>query len=449
MSAWFGVSPTGANMQLDGSPVDAAVFGVLLATAIGVLLRRSSRTRTLLAASWPILIYFLYCLISVAWSYHPDVSFKRWIKAIGDLAMVLVIATEPRLRDALCRLFSRVGFLLFPASLLLIKYYGDLGRGYTPDGEPENTGVTTNKNSLGLILFLVSLGALWNVRALLIDKEAPNRARRLAAQLTLLTFGIVLLQMAHCATAAACFILGGGLMLLTSRRGIRNRPGRVYALCLVIVLAGGLAMLFGGGSVVSNALGRGDGLSGRTDIWTAVIGAAGNPMIGTGFESFWISPNAEKARHSLLILGWWEPEALNEAHNGYLEVYLNLGCIGLLLIALILICGYWRAGETFRRDPEFGGLMLAYIATATFYSLTEAGFRMLTQSWIFLLLALVSASGVVCGLYGGEAPKVLASRGGLANRTPARKKLIPESDAVHSARRGLARFKLNDVISLH
>ncbi len=49
--------------------------------------------------------------------------------------------------------------------------------------------------------------------------------------------------------------------------------------------------------------------------------------------------------------------------------------------------------------------MLAYIATATFYSLTEAGFRMLTQSWIFLLLALVSASGVVCGLYGGEAPK--------------------------------------------
>src|SRR5580704_2584329 len=339
VSAWFGVSPTEASAQLDASPLDAAVFGALSAAAVGVLIRRNKRTRALLAANWPILIYFFYCLVSVTWSYYPDISFKRWIKAIGDVAMVLVIATEPQLRDALCRLFSRVGFLLFPASLLLIKYYGDLGRGYTPDGEPENTGVTTNKNSLGLIVFLVSLGALWNVRALLIDKEAPNRARRLAAQVTLLTLGITLLQMAHCATAVACFILGGGLMLLTTRRAIRNRPGRVYALCLAIVLAGGLFMLFGGGSLVSSALGRGEGLSGRSDIWTAVIGAAGNPVIGTGFESFWISPNAEKVRHSLLALGWWQPEGLNEAHNGYLEVYLNLGWIGVSLVALVLICG--------------------------------------------------------------------------------------------------------------
>jgi exopolysaccharide production protein ExoQ len=430
VSEWLGVSPTGGNVQLDGSPVDAAILGILLATAICVLIGRSSRTRTLLAASWPILIYFFYGLISVAWSYHPDVSFKRWIKAIGDLAMVLVIATEPKLRDSLCRLFSRVGLLLFPASVLLIKYYGYLGRGYTPDGEPENTGVTTNKNSLGLIVYLVSLGALWNVRALLIDKEAPNRARRLVAQGALLTFGIVLLQMAHSATSVACFVLGAGLMLATSVRAIRNRPSRVYAICLVIVLAGGLAMLFGGGSVLSNALGRGNGLSGRTDIWVAVIGAAGNPIIGTGFESFWISPNAEKVRHTLLLLGWWEPQGINEAHNGYLEVYLNLGCIGLFLIALILISGYWRAGKAFRRDPEFGGLMLAYITTCTFYSLTEAGFRILTQSWIFLLLAVVSASGVVSGLYGGEARKIPASLGGPASRMPVRNRLIPGREAV-------------------
>jgi len=448
ISDWLGISPTGANVQLEGSPVDASVFGVLLAVAICVLVRRSGRTRALLAANWPILIYFLYCLISVTWSYYPDVSFKRWIKAIGDLAMILVIVTEPQVRDALCRLFSRVGFLLLPASVLLIKYYGNLGRGYTPDGEPMNTGVTTNKNSLGLIVFLVSLGTLWNVRALLIDKEAPNRARRLTAQVILLTFGVVLMQMAHSATAVACFILGGGLMLLTTRRAIRNRPGRVYALCLATVLAGGLAMFFGVGSVLSNAMGRGDGLSGRTDIWTAVIGAAGNPVIGTGFESFWISPNAEKARHSLLVLGWWETEGLNEAHNGYLEVYLNLGWIGLFLIALILICGYWRAGEAFRTDPEFGALMLAYIATGTFYSLTEAGFRTLTQSWIFLLLAVVSASGVVSGLYGGEAPEILASRGGTASRTPARSKLTRERETVYTARRRMTQFEISHANNL-
>ena len=299
VSVWLGISPTGVNVQLDGSPVDAAVFGVLLATAIAVLIRRSSRTRILLIANWPILIYFFYCLISVAWSYHPDVSFKRWIKATGDLAMVLVIATDGQPTVAFRRLISRVGFVLLPTSVLFIKYYGDLGRGYTPDGAPMNTGVTTNKNALGLIVFLVSLGALWNVRALLIDKEAPNRTRRLVAQGALLTFGLVLLQMSQCATAVTCFTLGGGLMLLTTRRAIRKRPVRVYALCLAIVLAGGLGIFFGGGSVYSNALGRGDALSGRTEIWAAVIGAAGNPVIGTGFEASGSAPTCRKYGRAL------------------------------------------------------------------------------------------------------------------------------------------------------
>jgi exopolysaccharide production protein ExoQ len=440
VSEWLGINPSGANVQLDGSPVDAAIFGALLAAAIVVLISRGRRTRAFVAANWPILVYFFYCLISVAWSYHPDVSFKRWIKAIGDPAMILIIATDGQPVAAFRRLISRVGFLLLPTSVLLIKYYDALGRGYTPDGAPENTGVTRNKNSLGLIVFLVSLGALWNVRALLIDKEAPNRTRRLVAQSALLAFGIVLLEMAHSATSVACFILGGGLMLLTTRRAIRNRPGRVYALCLAIVLAGGLSMLFGGGSLVSSALGRGEGLSGRTEIWAAVLGAAGNPLIGTGFESFWISPNVQIVYRSLK--GWWDPETINEAHNGYIEVYLNLGLIGVFLIVLILIRSYRCAGNAFRRDPEFGSLMLAYLATGTFYSLTEAGFRSLSAAWFFLLLPVLSASADAAGLFGGEPRDVLSSRGGIAVRKPSAIKAIPAKATVFTTRRGFRRFEI-------
>ena len=435
LSVWLGVAPpNGIDVQLDGSPVDAIGFGVLMAVAIAVLIWRGKRTRTFLIANWAILIYFFYCVISVAWSYHPDVSFKRWIKAIGDLAMVLIIATDGQPVAALRRMISRVGFLLLPASVLLIKYYGDLGRGYGPGGEPMNTGVTANKNTLGIVLYIVSLGALWNVRALLIDKDAPNRARRLAAQITLLILGIFLLQLAHCATAVACFILGGGLMLLTTRRAIRNRPARVYALCLVIILAGGLAMLFGGASVVSNALGRGKGMSGRTEIWAAVISAAGNPIIGTGYESFWISPNAQKVWRSLLLAGWWDV-GINEAHNGYLDIYLNLGCIGLFLIALILIGGYRRTIRAFQYDPEVASLMLAYIATLTFYSMTEAGFRELGYSWFFLLLAVVSANGVLTGRFEDVKPKIPAPRGGTLARTSAVDDRISENETVYASRR--------------
>ncbi|MGB6475021.1 MAG: O-antigen ligase family protein [Candidatus Sulfotelmatobacter sp.] len=421
---------------LDGSPLDAAIFGILVLAGIAVLFNRKRKTSALLAVSGPIVIFFLYCLISIAWSPIHGPAFKRWIKAIGDLIMVLIVLTDGEPVAALGKLYSRVGFVLLPFSIALIRYT-DLGRGYTPDGVPENTGVTTNKNTLGLIVFIILLGALWNLRSLLLDKEAPNRGRRLVAQVTLLTFGVVLLQMSHCATAVACFILGGGLMLLTTRPAIRSRPSRVYALCFIVVLAGGLGMLFGGDSAVSNALGRGNGLSGRTQIWAAVIAAADNPVIGTGFESFW-NVNVQKINRTLHSEGYWDMSNLVSAHNGYLEVYVDLGLVGVILIVLILVSGYQRAGKAFQRDPEFGSLMLAYVTTATFYSITEAGFRMLTPSWIFLLLAVVGASGSASGLLGGDAPRILAARGGTAIRTPAAGKPIPENEAACTVRRGLA-----------
>ena len=436
VSAWLGITPADASMQLEGSPVDAAIFGVLLAVAIAVLIRRSKRTKALLTANWPILAYFLYCLISVTWSYHPDIAFKRWVKALGDVAMVLVIVTDGELVAALKRLLSRVGFLLLPTSLLLIKYYGYLGRGYTPDGDPMNTGVTTNKNTLGVVLLIVSLGTVWRVLSLLRAKSAPNRGRHLMAQGALLGFGIWLLGLADCKTCISCFMLGCVLVVATNLAAFRGRPARVHALCLAIFLVGGMALLFGGGTGVVHALGRKSDLSGRTEIWGAVIPAVSNPVLGAGFESFWISPDAEKVWRSLSLAGWWNPRVLiNEAHDGYIEVYVNLGWIGVCLIALILISGYWRASKALRRDSGLGGLMLAYIVATTVYSVTEASFRMLDPIWIFLLLAVVTAS-VVAGRAGDRPQEIPTSRTGAANRTPASNKVVPKGEPVYGVRRG-------------
>jgi exopolysaccharide production protein ExoQ len=437
LSEWLGVGPHG-NMQLDGSPVDAAAFGVLLAIAIGVLICRKSRTRTLLLANWSILIYFLYCLVSVTWSYHPDVSFKRWIKAIGDLAMALVVATDGQPVAAIRRLVSRIGFLLFPTSVLFIKYWGDLGRAYDPDGVLMNTGVTTNKNSLGLIVLVVSLVVLWNVRSLLIHKNEPNRGRRLLAQGTLLAFGFWLFWMAHSSTCKACFVLGSFLIIASNLRAIRRQPARVHALCLVIFLAAGFVLLLGGQADVANALGRDSSMSGRSEIWATVIPTVPNSIVGAGFESFWISPSVGIFHRKLLDLGWYPPlvELFNEAHNGYIEVYLNSGWIGVCLIALILIDGYRRAIKVFHYDPELGSLFLAYISIGAVYSITEAGFRILCPSWIFLLVAIVGASGVTAGLFRGGKHKDPASRSGMVSRTPDYHQLMPERETVRALPEG-------------
>ena len=219
VSMWLGVGGGAAgnslNATLDGSPMDAAVFAALVVIGIIVLLFRKKKTIAYLAVNGTVLLYFLYCLLSVTWSPFPEPSFKRWTKAVGDLVMVLVILTDGQPIAALRRLYSRVGFILFPFSIMLIRY-SDIGRSYNEDGTPENVGTTLNKNTLGLIVFVISLSVLWNVRTLITHKDEPHRGRRLVAQCTLLAFGIAVMQMAHSATSVLCFVLGAGVIFKTS-----------------------------------------------------------------------------------------------------------------------------------------------------------------------------------------------------------------------------------------
>lgn len=392
VSAWLGmdIAKEIPGQTPPSSSLDQVVAATLMFLGVITLILRRKNVTRLLKANWPIALYFSFCLVSLLWSDFPSWGFKRWIRALGDLIMVLIVASEAQPTAAFRRLFARVGFVLLPASVLLIKYYPELGQDFDAFGYRQYIGVTTGKNVLGDLVFLIGLGALWQILTLVLDGEQPNRARRLLAQCTLLAFGIEILFTAHCATAGGCFILGVGLMLATSLRLIRRRPAAVHALVLTILLAGGLMELFGGRAAITEAMGRKPDLTGRTEIWAILIPMAPNLIGGAGFETFWLGPRVAKIYAQV-----GGPQMTNESHNGYIEVYLNLGLLGLGLIALILGQGYRRTVVAFRRDPTLGGLLIAYVITAATYSLTEAGFRMLGLEWFFLLLAIVAANSVI------------------------------------------------------
>jgi exopolysaccharide production protein ExoQ len=384
LSVWLGMSlPDTSPGQLAAtSPLDQLLAGFLMLLGIVVIVRRRREVMVVLRASWPIALYFSFCLLSLLWSDFPGWGFKRWIRALGEFVMVMIVVTDAQPVAALRRFLSRVGFILLPASFFLIKYYPSLGQGYDQWGFQINTGVTTNKNALGVVAFVVALGTVWQVLKLLLDRKQPNCARRLLAQCTLLSCGIEVLFMAHSATSGASFVLGAGLMVATALPLIRHRPVAVHALVLAILLGGVLSVLLGGYGEVVKSMGRKADFTGRTEIWNVLSRMAPNPIVGAGFETFWIGPRV--ATLDLLFRG------INEAHNGYIEVYLNLGCLGIGLLALVLGQSYRRAVGAFRRDPAFGGLLVAYIVTAMTYSITEAGFRMLGPAWFFLLLSVVS-----------------------------------------------------------
>jgi O-antigen ligase len=395
---------------------------------VGVLLSRKRKTAAYLPLIVPIIIYSVYCLISVSWAPYHLPAFKRWTKDVGDVVVALIVVTDPQPLIAVRRLFSRLGFILLPFSIALIRYT-TMGRSWDDDGNLAIVGVTDNKNMLGLICFVLTLGTFWNLRWLFMNRAEPNRTRKMAAQGILLACGVYLLDLAHSSTSLACCLLGVGLILATHLRAMKERTSRVHVLCLAIVLAGGGALAFGGMGDVAGALGRDASLSGRTFMWSAMLGAVSNPMIGVGFDSFWTSPNAEIFHNSLKLLHWYHPETINEAHNGYLEVFLNLGWIGVGLISLILVTGYLRACKSLRRHRELASLMLAFIMSGAIYSITEAGFRTLSPIWIFTLLAVVGASGVNAGLFGSKDIKKLSLRS-VASGTTASQEFRPEEQTV-------------------
>src|SRR5215472_4773202 len=149
---WFGGqgSVGSADAALEGSPLDAAITSGLLAAGLMVLIVRKWRFQAFLQWNALLFIFFFYCALSTLWSDFPWFAFKHWVKALGDLVMVLVVLTDPDPTAALRRFLASPGFLLFPISILLIKYYPSLGRTFSEwTGEPMDIGVALNKNELG------------------------------------------------------------------------------------------------------------------------------------------------------------------------------------------------------------------------------------------------------------------------------------------------------------
>jgi hypothetical protein len=385
VSVWLGITTTEATADqlLDGSPVDRLVYMGLLAAGSIVLVRRGPQVRSFLRANWPIVLFFLYCAASIVWSDYSFVAFKRWVKDMGDVVMVLLILTDPDRSSALKSVLARVGFLLVPLSVLFIKYYPDLGRAYNIwTWTPMYTGVTLGKNMLGMVCLIFGLGSFWRFLSAYRKGEGTSRIRRLVAHGAILVMVLWLFWRADSMTSLICFLLAGSLIAAASFSAIAQKQRLVHFLVAGMVLASFCTLFFDVGMGVVETIGRDPTITGRTAIWHLLLGMNVNPLIGTGFESFWLGKRLEYILNNLAML--------NEAHNGYLEVFLNLGWIGVSLLVVVIVTGYRNIIAAFPHDPDRTTLRLAYFVVGVIYNLTEAGFRMLSPVWIFFLLAVTA-----------------------------------------------------------
>lgn len=380
-----------SGVLLDGSPLDRNIFLALILLGALVVARRSVTWWSFTAGNAAIALFFLFTFASVLWSDFPIIAFKRWHKVFGHVILALVVLTDRQPNLAFAALVRRCAYVLIPFSVLYLKYYPELGRGFdTWTGAAVNTGITTNKNALGNLCLITGPFFL----ALLF---AGAKGKRLIAGMDryigiafLLMIGWLLI-MAQSSTGLVSTVLAASTIVgLRSATIRRNFSALLVTGCLIVGL---LLALTDIQNMFIAGLGEDTTLTGRTDLWDDLQRIPTNPIVGVGFESFWLGSRLD----GLWQKYWWHP---NQAHNGYYEMYLNLGWIGLLLMGAMIIAGYRKArrhtlAAVLPADAEgalacgLAEFRLAFILGLVAYNVTDATFKALHPSlFLFFLVAL-------------------------------------------------------------
>jgi O-antigen ligase len=136
-------------------------------------------------------------------------------------------------------------------------------------------------------------------------------------------------------------------------------------------------------SVVASLAGRDATLTGRTDLWKYLSTVDINWLLGTGYESFWLGSRFQNA----LALFRWGP---TQAHNGYREMYLNLGMLGLSVLTVLLFVSYRKICKGLTKDFGPALLGLTLWSTVLCYNVTEAAFKSGHVLWFSFLLVSLS-----------------------------------------------------------
>jgi exopolysaccharide production protein ExoQ len=384
-SQWLGGQAGSASQAFEeGNPLDRTIFSLLILVALGILISRSFKWGEFFVRNFVLMTFVIFALMSVLWSDFPFVAFKRWFRDLGDYLVILVALSDPRPLEAVRTVLRRLCYLLIPLSILLIKYYPYIGKQYSEwTGAAMFLGATTSKNMLGVVCLISGIFFFWDTVTRWPNRKERKTKRIIRLNAAFMGMTLWLLNLASSATSSVCLVLGCLVIAAAHSRKIKRNPnflkiGIPIGLCLYTILQ----FSFGISRDVAEAVGRNPTFTGRTDLWEILLDMHTNPLVGTGYESFWLGPRLQWV--------WQRFAVVNEAHNGYLEIYLNLGLIGLLLLCGFLIVSYRTICKRLTASSGYASLVLALWTILIFYNVTEAAFKSSQLMWLTFLLGAIA-----------------------------------------------------------
>jgi exopolysaccharide production protein ExoQ len=303
-----------------------------------------------------LLALFTFC--STAWSQSPLRSAAYGTLYLIGTLFAYWIATHGPVRDIM-PLIARAGVIVCLLGLPLIIFFPEYGTAHDLRSAGAWRGLFINRTGAARCLVYLVTPVLipWG-----------NRIRPLQ-----LSFGLLLAVMLAMAHAVSSFLVIAlylvTLLILRLSRKIGPRLSLGFALCGIAAgsLAIGLSLAYL--PDLLKALGRDPTLTGRTEIWTALMDSIlKRPLLGYGYSAFWQGTEGESGQ--VIHATKW---VFGYAHNGYIEIALQLGLVGFLLFLLTLIQAIRNAWFCFRNDSVgIADWYIGLIAITLLYNVDEA-----------------------------------------------------------------------------
>ena len=384
-----------------------AAVGGMIATAVTVtlwaILRPAVQWQRL---PWFAVAYVVLAAASVIWSQWPATTIATvgllLVTTFHAFFVAAVLTWRELVRAVASALKWILGLSLVFELWVSLIWRGTILPGFVrPDGPVDDPivlwsrdnlldggriqGIFGNANALayvallGLIVFAVRIASRaprrgllfgWMVIAGYLFLRAGSATATLAAALVVVVLITVL------------------LMRTTRRAGERTRFYIAYAL----VGVGGLATVWFARDAIFQTLGRSSDLTGRESIWAAVWErAAEHPVLGWGFATPW-NP-ADPAFDGWIID---HGESVIQAHNMWLDVFLQLGAIGVVVMATAYLAFVWRSWffavdrPRWDLDADRPYSPVTLVPTLTGAVLLVQGFAestpLLMWGWLFLVM---------------------------------------------------------------
>jgi O-antigen ligase len=260
-------------------------------------------------------------VFSALWSDAISVTLRRGILVLLSSLLGYHFASHYSSKKQL-RIFLYVGATAALASCVFALLLPKFGLDHTAH-EGAWRGIFSHKNrcSFAMVLFISPLFGSEGRRTTL-----PKIAY---ASVVLLVLGMTQSR----AGWIVCFLYFAAMCTLNGLGKFKRSDSRALAMAGVVLLTVAACLIYPNMASILGFLGRDVTLTGRMDIWQAVFDSiTRRPLLGYGYGAFWNGLQGESAS-VILACGW----AVPHAHNGFLEVWLQLGLLGMSLLIGTLV----------------------------------------------------------------------------------------------------------------